>query len=822
MASRSGLPSSRSVAAASASTRSSSGSRRRGATSSSRGTSSNSTPARLGPPLESSNAAAVAAPLSLVAATGRVEAGSVRLSCLANATKMTTAVPALIPMIHSVVWNEQMYTLVSKATTTTTSSTIVTPLPSYVQSLLQIHPPVELLAMTTTTTRAQRNQDMLWFPPLLLYSRQACFVLQISAAATAGKEEIVGQVVQVSEPLVLRGQLIRIRVADQGWAALQQNGSEYSITLYHAAAKRDTMNDDSEGRLTTPLCFNDDTGIVDFVWGGSSSSEVNVWAPLSLVFLHANATLSVACPVVLNGTSIPRRVWTQALADLDRSANQDAATWRQRQAAICYLRDVFVPDDHNRLCARLGAPGATENAAHWPTQRPTPILSGTPNARAVLLETALDQDGLLGLVLVSQLHVIELAWALLATNHWLPRFALERPADAALLDQHAAGLARVVERVQFPAPATTARSIDDSQSNLVVDPIQPHLFHYVTPRAIRTVSTNALSAAAQKILSSTAAPVRTVAWLSLTSATPVTGVVVPPAEASEQHCLVAQLRHGSSTTLPVTAMLYRHELEQCIQTAAAATKSRQPLLLLEQDRTAPFYQTIEPLVQKVNQGLARSITRIVHDGSSRYTDITAEELAVVIHVKDQCNQHVMLPLLELRETVAAHYQHLRDTVIPSQQQQARTVLEKMARLRRRLSMWSDSMTVAQENAQTLVSRSRHVLSLSRDWLPQVTAAELDFYQQMQVLQAKCQHYQEQTQALSTMLQKLRLPGSTSSPHGEGNTPHTPATPTGLDEESVIANAHDMLRSNETILQATHRRVASVDRSMAARLSSLQT
>jgi hypothetical protein len=720
-------------------------------------------------------------------------------------------------MIHSLIWNEpqQQYSVVSKATIT--SSTIITPLPSYVQSLLQIHPPVELLALKTTTT-TRKNEDMLWLPPLLLYSRQACFVLQISAPV--GKEEAVGQVVQVSEPLVLRGQLIRIRVADQGWGALQQNGSEYSVTLYHAAAAK---RGDNEGRLTTPLCFNDDTGVVDFVWGGSTS-EVNVWARLSLVFLHANATLSMACPIMLNGTSIPRRVWTQALADLDRPTNDDAATWRQRQAAICYLRDVFCPDDHNRLCARLGAPGATENAAHWPTQRPTPVLSDTPpNAGAVLLETALDHDGLLGLVLVSQHgNVIELAWALAATNHWLPRFALERPVDAALLDGAAVGLSRVVERVQFPAPATTTiPSIDDSQSNLVVDPIQPHLFHYVTPRAIRTVSTNALSAAAQKIQSSTAAAVvRTVAWWSLTSATPVTGVVVPPAEASEQHCLVAQLRHGKCTTLPVTAMLYRHELEQCIQTAAAAaTKSQQPLL--EQDRTAPFYQTIEPLVQKVNQGLARSIARIVHDGSSRYTDITAEELAVVIHVKDQCNQHVMLPLLELREAVAAHYQHLRDTVIPSQQQQAQAVLDKMARLRRRLSLWSDSMTVAQENAQTLVSRSRHVLSLSRDWLPQVTAAELDFYQQMQVLQAKCQNYQEQTQALSSMLQKLRLAGS-SSPLREASSPDTPATPTGLDEESVVANAHDMLRSNETILQATHRRVESVDRSIAAQLSSLQT
>ena len=170
------------------------------------------------------------------------------------------------------------------------------------------------------------------------------------------------------------------------------------------------------------------------------------------------------------------------------------------------------------------------------------------------------------------------------------------------------------------------------------------------------------------------------------------------------------------------------------------------------DSVPPLYEKVETLMKKITLGLA-SMGKVV-GSQTKCKDIQPDMMAVAISIKERCDKEVVLPMLELKETVNAR----REVLIKMRQGQ----MEQITSLKQTVNMLQDSIAAieakvqtAQENSKGLARRSTAVLQASQDLLPKLTQAEFDYFQQLKRLKANLDTMQEGFTKLDKTLVTLR-------------------------------------------------------------------
>jgi DNA repair exonuclease SbcCD ATPase subunit len=223
-----------------------------------------------------------------------------------------------------------------------------------------------------------------------------------------------------------------------------------------------------------------------------------------------------------------------------------------------------------------------------------------------------------------------------------------------------------------------------------------------------------------------------------------------------------------------------HNEQLAISSHAASSSSKELQALHD---TAPLIEIAQPLMEKAASGL-RGLTKIV--GSATPVDeITPDLLAAAAQVKEQIDKEVMLPIMELSEHVKARKREIA-VMFNNQMVQLAALKDMLATLKKGEASIQEKSEVVSANAESLAKRSASVLQSANDLLPTITQAEFDYFQELERLQERTKHWQEQQERLALIASMLRDSAENGTNKG-----------TMEIAESQRNNLHDMLKGSDS-------------------------
>jgi hypothetical protein len=705
-----------------------------------------------------------------------------------------------------------------------------TKLPPAIRAALEIDPVMELISVEgegkPQPLTEERNPNLRLLPRICVYTRYAVFLLQLGyipssqyfmTSPSKSQSFVEGCVVSVTEPLehlllnsATSSSIIRTRPAPQhifGYATVcpatslailtfDRALSEYSLILYHGTS----------GKTTAPLVWRteqlDDPSqqdsIVDFCFG--ISHTLRLFAAVSIVLVKNSGDLLTAAPIVFEGSVVPRPVVTEALdylqARLEQTKDRNTAPWRQCKAAYAYVMEVFgsgLDDAKSHFCtARLSG-----KVAEWPIQPQGPVLFASLSGESTpLRRTVIEPFGYTNVIGVAVgMQGGRVDFCVLSPTTALPRFAFESQVDRFDLDDIACKLGAVVECVDLKL--RMGHSNHTTALALVRDPIIDTILHVVTPLVVASVSTSAVRLASNKLQGqSRNEAVQTSAWLCL-GTTGASGVTIQGAIPSDSvdtgHQLLVCLSDGTTEPINVSQAQFYNELgnvfdstsTKALKNSDAATAEALQLI----ESTPPLYTILKPLMQKIQMGLD-SMGKIVGSQTS-YRSITPETLAVVITVKEQCDNEVVLPLLELRKLVQVRRTQITST-LEGYRSQLSNLQQSAKDLKNRTAVLLEKMEKVQSNESILAQRGKALLQASQDLTPTVTQEEYEFFQLVKRTDAKSRKWEAQVDGLSVqadaVCEAIKVEGVSAATEGlNGNA-------------GFLRLAHDILNGQEVNLE----------------------
>jgi hypothetical protein len=717
-------------------------------------------------------------------------------------------------------------------------ASIRTTLPEWIQSTLQVDPPRELLCVqgdgkhsaassSSSLTDNEKGQKKLQpLPRLCLYSEKTVLLLQLACPTiNRGNTNVVqGEVLVVEQPFQehfvdsgFSEKIVRMRAAPQahrGYSTFCPVGSlamlvfnadfnRYSVVMYH--------NNDKNGASTTrPVLYefeelmDTQERLVDFCF--AQSNGLSIFSALTILLLKVSGDVLAASPVVFDGTVVPQSLVNEGLDYLAtelESLDRSTARYRQCAAAQRYLLDVFSIRDQRShyVTADLGSRGSSENlVAQWPAQVQGPVVFASsidPGPPAQVIENFGSTD-MVGLAIGKAGGSVD--FAVVSPSAVLPRFAFEPINDSYVLDDHVCKLGRLVDRVSMAHSGGTPQN----DLCLVKDPVVDSLLHCVTPYSVRIISTNVMRITDRQLKGGVSHdPIRTTAWSCLNTASHsslVQGVAVS-GDAAFGHVLVARLADGSMIPVNLTQSQTVHEMDTLVPKVseqrrlflASSSSSTTDDALRNVESTSPFYEVVEPLVKKINAGLS-GMGKIV-GSETRYTDIEPDTLAVANHLKQRCDEEVVLPLLELSKVIQRRREKLK-AVVKSQVNQVALLKKTVSDLKERMGSITEKMKIAETNANSLSQRSSSALQSAKDMLPTITEAEYTYFQFLKRLDVRCKQDEDRLKRLNEVFaQQSEAVGEKQCELDDHE-----------DAPRIVELAHKMLNSSDVALRTTRERL----------------
>jgi hypothetical protein len=260
---------------------------------------------------------------------------------------------------------------------------------------------------------------------------------------------------------------------------------------------------------------------------------------------------------------------------------------------------------------------------------------------------------------------------------------------------------------------------------------------------------------------------------------------------------------GSLVPVNVTESSYLHEMGHLINPDDASSEKIVPASynladtsVKRMEELQPLYEVVEPMIKKISVGLG-GMGKIVGSQTAS-KDITPDQLAVALSVKERCDQEVVLPLLELKRTVLARREILKN-MYKEQKKQITALKTTLGTIYERMTALKAKAAIAQETAKRQSERGQAVLQASQDLQPTLTQAEFDFFEQLkrqsiqlQTFEANCKQLIEETGGLRTKIHdgeivcKFRM--------DDTNMKHVEKLLDG--EETLIASIEATLKSSE--------------------------
>lgn len=675
-------------------------------------------------------------------------------------------------------------------------------LPEAVQAMLRLGSPVELLCveahvpLSANTTGATK---LALSTLLCVYSRKNAYYLdvleegEISVEATEAFRQYF---CQAHEDVTI----VRIRSAPQrrlGFASLCPRGAmamltlsprcnEYSLLLQHS--KEDDLVtipvtagfedlDDRESQSISDFCF-------------AQSESLSLLSTMTILLLQQSGDVLSAGPVLFEGSVVQKSAWDECMAYLNYArqlVDPTSARGRQCAAAQKYIQTGFVEQGttgstrSSYMTCKVVSQTHLDSPMSWPAKVVGPVLSSTESpGRSLVIENFPASD-LVGVAIGGEHFAIDLG--LISPSCFLPRFALEYPADTLALNENLDGRSGIVVLrlvvSEDDGEGTESSLLTNQSLALVRDPQVNTILHYVIPKAVITVTTTAMRQESRHIAGYTTPScspnttsrfnrnemtVHTSARTSInvsSSGSFLQGAIVCT-DPCYGHALFVCNSDGTWMPVNVTESRYLHELEHLVnpdggsgstklnQTAMASTASSLESQRL--DFLNPLYELVEPLLKDISRGLSGFGKIIGTQTPSK--NITPVMMAVALSVKKRCDKEVVLRLIELKKTITARRDMLR-MVLEEQKKQVEHVKETIESLRVRTCVAGSTIERARRSATDLAKRSDAVLQASRDLLPSLTKAEIAFFQQLKRLDAKLHLDEKQFVKTSATMKSLR-------------------------------------------------------------------
>eukprot|EP00934_Nitzschia_sp_Nitz4_P008446 Nitzschia sp. Nitz4//scaffold56_size114212//37997//40636//NITZ4_003940-RA/size114212-processed-gene-0.3-mRNA-1//1//CDS//3329554676//8436//frame0 len=665
-----------------------------------------------------------------------------------------------------------------------TPALVTTTLPSNITSALRQFPALELLCVDVIGKENSKSSSLQTLPKLCLYSKKDVFLIEIGYDKLPGAAQVEGRVVSLVEPFeeIMIGRsmsigIIRIRAAPQrhaGYAFVSPPKSiamlmydtatnEYNLHLYHG----------QDSTVTTPLVYsmeqldNPLEQVTDFCM--LQSGSFSLLSGLSVAVLKGSGDVLQASPILFKGTVVPIDQVDQTIQYLDAQLQKHDSTspkGRQYRAAQQYVFDCFPKGQakgHFILAQDRSA------AFDWPAQLQGPLLVAPESddflSKALAIEPLAPSIATMDMASVAIGHCgYKVNLGLLAPTMLIPRFSFERAEDTQNLDE-SLGWGAIVQCVDLKDENDEEK---ETSIAIIRDPLMDTVVHYVTPRGIRSLSSNALQIACNEISPSEPpatgfmSPLkrkdrrpRTTGWSCLdvspggpeegVGMTAVVGAVVS-GDAQFGHVLICRLSDGTMYPVNLTETRQLQEMEalgegkQLLLEAPKNVSKEEEML----KQTSPLVDVIEPSIEKLVAGL-RGMGRIV--GSATHPErITPDLLAAAVEVKEQCDKEVVMPLLAINEHVNARMEDIVH-MYNNNLEQLKLLRESMSQLKKGESSIHDKVEVATSNADSLAKRSASVLQSANDLLPTITQAEYDYFQELSRLQEKMAQWKQQVDRL---------------------------------------------------------------------------
>lgn len=169
-------------------------------------------------------------------------------------------------------------------------------------------------------------------------------------------------------------------------------------------------------------------------------------------------------------------------------------------------------------------------------------------------------------------------------------------------------------------------------------------------------------------------------------------------------------------------------------------------------KTLPLAEIAKPLIAKTLEGI-RGMAKIV--GSATPVEkITPDLLAAAAQIKEQTDNEIMLPIIELNEHLRAKKQEIV-VMFNNQVAQLDTLRATVTKLQLRESSIAEKLEIIDANAESLVKRSASVLQSAHDLQPTITQAEFDYFQELRRLHDRTQQWRGQLDRLKSRATTLR-------------------------------------------------------------------
>jgi hypothetical protein len=573
----------------------------------------------------------------------------------------------------------------------------------------------------------------------------------------------------------------------------QHQTQQHALILYHAGNGTRANNSlgshhhlhrhHDTGRLTKPLEFgleeclegshvtSSERQVVDFCF--AVSQELGLLSALSILLIKGSGDVLIASPVAFHGTVVKRSLLQETLEFLDQqliaSQEEKTSSWRQCQVAKRYLKDVFLGTGGDADKA-----AGTGNTSHFVTAKlfddAPPSVNWPLKIQGPVLYACVDEPGppawniecfgrtnLVGIACGMEDGQVD--FALVLPTACIPRFSFESIHDGFVLDEALVFRSNVVERVHLglePNKNHNTVKHHNASMRLLPDPVVDTLLHVCTMNDVCTISTNAVRLMSREILkqSSPQETLRTTAWPCLNGASSLQGIVVS-GDAYAGHEIIAQTTSQQIVCINVSQTQTAHELEavtsrsttnidnghgRLLLSAGQANTADDALRILES--TPPLVDVVAPILKQIEQGLG-GLNKFV-GSETRSSEISPEQLAVVVQLHEKCNQNLILPLLELRKVVETRKEKLL-LMVESQQQQVADLTNTIVMIKEQIKATRQSLETASTNASILSERSATVVQASKDLIPTITQAEYDFFQAIKRMDARCKQMEKACQ-----------------------------------------------------------------------------
>jgi Nuclear pore component len=284
---------------------------------------------------------------------------------------------------------------------------------------------------------------------------------------------------------------------------------------------------------------------------------------------------------------------------------------------------------------------------------------------------------------------------------------------------------------------------------------------------------------------------------------PVVGAVIS-GDVQLGHVLVSRLASGQMVAINLTETRHLREMESltndpppqllAMEDGSVADIGRQLTQSLQD--TEPLSDIVQPLIQKVYQGISRMAQ--LGGSSTPPGEITPNILAGAVAIQNQCDREVLLPLLEMNEYVSSRRAELAE-MYRNQLQQLKSLQAMVSKLQERSRSIEEKSKIVKSNAHVLAKRGASVLQSTTDLLPSITEAEYSHFQLLKRLDSKSREWQNEVERLQIKVLTLRdlyESGATAGPL------HIP--------EMELANLRAVLRASGTLIHNHSRKLDSAE------------